>query len=136
MKKLFFGMAITFAAITINAQELRNADGKTSTPAANNVSRELVKNEQAENLTMRITRVLGLDAETSKQIGVAANDYYTKTSTGKNTDAAKKEREEKFKTILGAEKYQNLTDYRAKLKANWEQIENTRKADVEKVLLD
>jgi hypothetical protein len=138
MKKVLFGMALTIAAVTTNAQQIANAKGETAPVAATNVSRTGAASEEGKNLQTRITRVLALDFATSNKIGEVTADYYQK-ALGKpaaETATLKTAREEKFKAILGADKYAQLEEYRAKLRANQSALSNERGASVDKVLLD
>ncbi len=138
MKKVLFGMALTIAAVATNAQQLTNSKGETATPAAANVSRTGASGEEAKNLQIRITRVLGLDTDVSNKIGEITADYYQK-SLGKpaaETADLKTAREAKFKAILGEEKYTRLNEYREKLRANQASLSNERGTLVDKVLLD
>jgi len=138
MKKVLFGMALTIAAVTTNAQQIANAKGETTPIAATNVSRAGAASEEGKNLQTRITRVLGLDLATSNKIGEVTAEYYQK-ALGKpaaETATLKTAREEKFKTILGTEKYTQLDEYRTKLRANQATLSSERGATVDKVLLD
>jgi len=138
MKKVLFGMALTIAAVTTNAQQIANAKGETTPVAATNVSRTGAASEEAKNLQTRVTRVLGLDLATSNKIGEVTADYFQKTlgKSAAETAILKTAREEKFKAILGADKYTQLTEYRTKLRANPDAVSNGRGASVDKVLLD
>lgn len=138
MKKVLFGMALTIAAVTTNAQQIANAKGETTPAATTNVSRTGSASEEAKNLQTRVTRVLALDLATSNKIGEVTADYYQK-ALGKpaaETAILKTAREEKFKAILGADKYTQLEEYRTKLRANPATLTNERGASVDKVLLD
>jgi|GEM_PF-4251260 hypothetical protein len=138
MKKVLFGLALTIAAVSTNAQQLTNSKGEAVTPAATNVSKAGAADENAKNLQMRVTRVLGLDEATSNKIKEATTEFYQK-SLGKSaseTTALKATREEKFKAILGEAKYNTLNEYRAKVKANQPAQANARATSVDNVLLD
>lgn len=138
MKKVLFGMALTIAAVTTNAQQIANAKGETAPVAATNVSRAGAASEEAKNLQTRLTRVLALDLATSNKIGEVTADYFQKTlgKTAAESATFRTAREEKFKAVLGAEKYAQLEEYRTKLRANPAALTNERGASVDKVLLD